>query len=214
MHRSKSKVGRNITLRVRSRQLLFGILSVCCCAMTGCGYSLQGSGSILPPDVKRIYVPTVENLTTESGLSNVVTEALRDRFDRFGVVIVVEDVSEADAVLKAKVLKVEKDSRTVTSVTDTVQSYDTTMTIAAELRRVTGPVLWRNTRMQVSKAIGATSGDVVSSSADFVSNTLGASQLGALDSREVTRGQEREALLQLAEEVAKKVYDESVAPDF
>lgn len=182
--------------------------------LLGCGYGFQGSGSILPADVKRIQIPLVENNSTDSSLTSLITEALRDRFERFGVVAVVEEIGDADAVLKAKIIKVSKKSRTVTSTTDTVQQFDTILTMGAELRRVTGPVLWRNPTFTVSRAIGASGNVVVSSSADFAEGNLGASDLGGLDSREVTRGQEAEALEKLAVEAARKIYDESVAPDF
>lgn len=182
--------------------------------LSGCGYAFQGSGSILPADVKNVYIPRVENNSTESSLTSTLTEALRDRFERFGVVTVVEDINEADAVLKSRIIKISKSTRTVTSNTDATQQYDTTMTVGAELRRTTGAVLWRNPHFTVTKDFGTSSDIVVSSSADFAGGSLGASDLGGLDTREIARGQEQEALNDLAEQVAKKIYDEAVAPDF
>ena len=182
--------------------------------LLGCGYKLQGGGSILPPDVKKIYVPMVDNFSTEAGFSNVVTEALRDRFERYGVLTVVEDAGSADAVLKAKILKVHRGTRSVTSRTDTALELDTSVTLAGELRRAGGQVLWSNPRIVVSKAYGTTSGSVVTSSADFASGSIGASDLTGLSSREVQRGQEQEALEKLADQAARIIYDQAVSPDF
>jgi outer membrane lipopolysaccharide assembly protein LptE/RlpB len=182
--------------------------------LSGCGYAFQGSGSVLPADVRSVYVPIVENNSTEIGLNAMLTEAIRDRFERFGVVRVVEDMNDADAVLRARILRVKKGTASVTSGTDTALQQDLVMTVAAELRRVTGPVLWRASDLTVSKSIGATSGAVVTSSADFASGGLGAGDVDQLDSREVSRGQEAEAMQQLAEDTAKRIYDEAVAPDF
>lgn len=181
---------------------------------SGCGYTFQGSGSVLPADVKKIYIPMVDNNSTETALTQLVTESIRDQFDKYGVVTVVEEINGADAVLKTRILKVSRKPRTVTSNTDTVQQFDTVLTISGELRRSTGPVLWRNPSFTVSRAIGASSDVVTGTSADFASGSIGASDLGSLDSREISRGQEAEALERLATEVARRIYDEAVAPDF
>lgn len=182
--------------------------------LTGCGYTFQGGGSVLPSDIKRISIPPVQNNTTESNLSSVMTEALRDQFERFGVVTVVDDPSEADAILRAKIVRVNRESRTSSSRTDTALQFDTVLTLAAELQRTSGTMLWRDNSISVSRAFGTTSGVVVTSSADFASGGLSASDLGALENREVARGQEQEALQNLVEQAARQIYDEAVAPDF
>lgn len=192
---------------------LFSVL-VIAGMLSSCGYTFQGSGSVLPADVKVIAIPLVQNASTESGLTTIFTEALRDRFERYGVVSVVDDANEADAVLRARILKVSRNQRTSTSRTDTELQLDTVLTLAAELRRVTGPVLWRDNNISVSKAFGTTSGVVVTSSPDFASGSLGSSDLGALENRELSRGQEQEALRDLAEQAAVQIYDSAVAPDF
>lgn len=182
--------------------------------LAGCGYQFQGSGSILPPDVKRISIPLAENNSTESGFTRTFTESLRDRFDRFGVVTVVEEGEPADAVLKTRLLKVSRGSQSVTSNTDTTLQQSSTLTLWGELRRTSGGLLWRNPNLEVSRAFGTTSDSVVTSSADFASGSLSASDLGQLGSREIQRGQEQEALNDLADQAAKIIYDQAVAPDF
>ena len=184
------------------------------CTLCSCGYTFQGSGSVLPPDVKVIAIPLVQNASTEAGLTNVVTESLQDRFERFGVVTVVDDPNEADATLKVRITKVTRNQRTSTSTTDQQLQLDTVLTLAAELRRTSGAVLWRDNNISVSKAFGTTSGVVVTTSPDFASGTLGAADLGSLDDREVSRGQEQDALRALSDEAASQIYDSAVAPDF
>ena len=184
---------------------------------SGCGYTFQGSGSILPPDVKRLYVPLVENNSTESGLTNLFTDSLKDQFEKYGVVTIVDDITEADAVLRARILKVQRSTGAVTGGTDSAIQLDTTMQIAAELRRTNGTVLWKNPNFEVSKSYGAVNELVVTSSAEFAGSGLGQSQLTALGQsgdREVQRGQEKDVLRQLSLEAASKMYDAAVAPDF
>ena len=96
----------------------------------GCGYQFQGSGSALPPDVKFIAIPRVENITAEPGLSTVLTEALRDEFDRYGAVTVVENESQADAVLRTRLISVVRNTDTVTSTTDAALELSTSLTLA------------------------------------------------------------------------------------
>ena len=183
-------------------------------SLIGCGYTFQGSGSILPPDVKRIYIPLVENNSTESSLTTVLTEALRDRFDRFGAVVVVEDQGSADAVLNAKIVQIKKGTSTSTSKTDYTTQQDATLTVSAELRRVTGPILWKAAKMSVSQNFGTTANSVLTSSTGFAGGTISASELANLDTVEISRGQESEVLAQMAEQLAQQIYDQAVAPDF
>lgn len=199
------------------RRFLTFVLALSTLNLVGCGYQFQGSGSVLPPDVKRVYIPLVENNSTESGLTTLFTEALRDRFEQYGVVTVVDDIGDSDAILKTRILKVRRETGAVSGNTDSAIQLDTTMQLAAELRRVTGSVLWKNSGFEVSKSFGSINQTVVTSSADFASSGLGLSDfatLGQSGSREVQRGQERNILAQLANEAALKIYDAAVAPDF
>ena len=196
---------------MKHRSLLCSLLAV---VLSGCGYTFQGSGSVLPSDVTKIYIPLVENISTEPGLSTLMTEALQDQFERYGVITVVENLSDADAVLKTQIKKVKKNTKNTTSGTDSALQYETQLVIGAELRRVTGPVLWRNANLSVSKSYGSTSGSVVSSSVDFSGGNINSGDLNNLDSLQIERGQESEALEQLAEDAARQVYDQAVTPDF
>jgi len=195
-------------------RILSAIAAAVLVGLTGCGYTFSGGGSVLPPDVKKVAIPLVDNSSTETGLSTVVTEALRDQFERFGVLTVVEESGDADAVLNARILRVQRATSAVAAQSDSQLQRDTTMTMAAELRRTDGPVLWRTTKLVVTKPVATSSDVVVTSSVDFAGGTIGAADLRGLDSREVSRGQDQEALASLAEQAARMIYDQAVAPDF
>lgn len=190
------------------------LLISCLMLLSGCGYTFQGSGSVLPQDVKTVYIPTVENQTSENRFTNLLTEALRERFERFGVLSIVEEAKTSDAVLSVEVISVDREARSVTSGSDTVLQYETVAQLWGELRRKNGAVLWRNPIMRVAKGFGTTSSTVVTSSADFAQSGLDAATLASLSDVELSRGQEQEALIDLAEEAAKFIYDDAVAPDF
>jgi len=188
------------------------ILSVMFLA-TGCGYALQGGGSVLPPDVKKIYIPQAENDTTELGLANMVTDAVRDQFDSYGAVHVVEKQSQADAVLRVRILSLKQSVDTVSN-TNTTNQMDSTMTVSGELRRITGKVLWRDPMIRVSKSFSTNSTTVVTSSPDFASGSISSTDLAGLNQRELARGQQAQALLSMSSDAARMMYDRAVAPDF
>jgi outer membrane lipopolysaccharide assembly protein LptE/RlpB len=194
-----------------ARILALGLMA---CQLVGCGYSFSGGGSVLPPDVKKVEIPLVENSSTETGLATVVTEAFRDQFERYGVITIVEERQDADAILNARILRVRRATSTVSARDDGARQQDTSMVLAAELVRPDGQVLWRNPRIVVTKAFATSSDTVVTSSVDFAGGSLGATDLRGLGGREVSRGQEQEALNNLAEQAARTVYDQAVMPDF
>lgn len=193
----------------------FSVFAACVCVLlSSCGYTFRGSGSALPPDVKKIYIPRVDNNSTKLGLANVVTEAIKDEFDSYGSISVVDSQSEADAVLKVRIVDVKETTSAVRSNTNTALQMQTTMSLTAELRRVTGPVLWRDNQIRVTQTFGADSSVVVTSSAAFAAGSISASDLSGLSSREISRGQEAGALNALAEDAARQMYDKAIAPDF
>ena len=195
------------------RAKLLGILLLSVC-LSACGYTFRGSGSVLPPDVKAIFSPLAENNSTKIGLAEIVTESMREEFDSYGAVSVVERQSDADAVLKVTIANVKETTSTVNAESNTAVQMDTTMYLAAELRRVTGPVLWRDGAIKVTKAYGTNASVVVETSPDFASGSISSSDLSSLSTREISRGQEASALNTLATDAARIVYAKSVAPDF
>jgi outer membrane lipopolysaccharide assembly protein LptE/RlpB len=187
---------------------------LCLIILSGCGYVFRGSGSILPPDVKSIFIPEVENNSTQLGLGDKVTNALREEFESYGTVTVVERQGEADAVLKVQILDVVQSTGATRSTNNTALQMDTTMYVSGELRRTSGPLLWREGRMRVTKSYGADQSVVVASSPDFAAGSISSRDLAGLSSREISRGQEQDALGTLALDAARLVYDKAVAPDF
>lgn len=196
------------------RQKYWAVLLILVFCSASCGYGFRGSESALPPDVTQVYIPLIKNLSSEPGLEITLTEALRDEFERYGVLTVVDKRNQADAILQGSILSVKQETSTTTSNTDTALQLATVLRISAELRRTTGELLWKNEDLSASKVFGAESGVVVTSSAEFASGGLGASDLASLDSREVSRGQQQQALEDLSEDIAQKIYTVAVLPDF
>lgn len=182
--------------------------------LVGCGYALQGSGSILPDDVQTIDIKVADNNTTETGLGVRFTEKLRSRFERYGAVKVVDPGEEADAELITSILSVSNQVRDVTGSSDIALELELILTIRAELRMKNGQILYRNDLLQVAETFGSVSDVVVTSSSQFAQGNIGADTLSTLGSREVSRGQQNEAIEEALEEAARVLYLDAVAADF
>ncbi|MBP9838782.1 MAG: hypothetical protein KBC84_08715 [Proteobacteria bacterium] len=193
--------------------ILFSLL-----CLTSCGYQFQGGGSILPPDIKTIAIPLAENNTTEQGLDQKFTEALRSRFDRYGVVKVIDEESEADAVLIAKVNELETKVRGVTSSTDIELNSDLVLSVSAELKRKNGQILYKNNNLNISDDVAGVAGTVVTTSSDFSQGGISSDTLGALGRNAgedaVTRGQQNQLIDSMLDEASRRIYLDAVAADF
>lgn len=190
------------------------VLIVVATFLAGCGYNFRNSGTVLPKTVKKIYIPFAENRSTEGQLTRLLTEALRDEFERYGVVTVVEEPSEADATLRITIMELKRRSLTVAGRSSIDNQRTTSLLIRGELKDRDGKVLWQEPALNVGKGFGTSRVAVVTSGAGFVGGTLGAGDLANLGDRELQRGQEQSALSDLAEEAATQIYEEAVAEPF
>ena len=88
----------------RIRNLLLGAVALML-GFTGCaGYRL---GSMLPPDIKTVFVPTFVNRTTEPMIEIDTTAAAIRQLQQDGSLKVVGNESEADTVLEVTLTKFE-----------------------------------------------------------------------------------------------------------
>lgn len=180
----------------------------------GCGYGFQGSGSVLPNDIKTLAIRRSANLTTAPGIGLQFTEKLVSRFSRYGVVEVVQGTRDADAELVTTIKEVQFRVRDTTGETDIALEYDMELVISAELRRRNGQILYKNDAIKSVETFGGQSDVVVTSSSSFAQGGISADTLNSLSAREVTRGQGRVVLDELMDESARKLYLDSVAASF
>jgi outer membrane lipopolysaccharide assembly protein LptE/RlpB len=190
--------------------LLFALLLM----VGGCGYSFQGSTTVLPSDVRKIFIADVINKSSDPYIANYLTDALKEQFEQYGVVQVVSSESDADASLRVRIQQLRSLSKSAVASGDVAQELNVTVTVAGELMQRTGKLLWKNPVMSYTKSFGNTVGSVVTSSAQFATSGLGSSDVGQLNQRELSRSQESLALQAIASEIAKGVYDQAVSPDF
>jgi outer membrane lipopolysaccharide assembly protein LptE/RlpB len=182
--------------------------------LSGCGYTFSKGGTILPPEVRKIAIPLVDNQTVESELGRLLTDALREEFERYGAVQVAEEASEADAILSVVIEDVKRETATVTSGSQSDLQLDAFVTLSAKLEKVNGDLLWSRNSFVISRPVGTTAGSVVTTSPFFQRGSFGATSLVGQSSREIARGQEQSVFEEIASEAAREIYDEAVAEDF
>lgn len=69
-----------------------------------CGYRLRGTGSYLPPHIKRISIPMFKNLTTRYELDLKLTRAVINEMTARAKVEVLSESGQADALLTGEVV--------------------------------------------------------------------------------------------------------------
>jgi outer membrane lipopolysaccharide assembly protein LptE/RlpB len=80
------------------------ILTFTCLFFLQCGYHLRGTGSFLPPHIKRVNIPMFKNLTTRFELDLKLTHSVIDELVARGKVEIAEDTQSADAVLIGEIV--------------------------------------------------------------------------------------------------------------
>ena len=74
-----------------------------CLTFISCGfYSLAGS---IPPHIKSISIPLMENQTAEFGLAESITDGILDQFHEVGI-LTLADSDIANSILNGKIIKV------------------------------------------------------------------------------------------------------------
>jgi outer membrane lipopolysaccharide assembly protein LptE/RlpB len=130
---------------MRRARLLLAILAV---GALGCGYSLVGKGSTLPPEVQKVYLKAFENSTERVRVDQILTQAVADELVNRQSFEVVNSAEGADAEIVGTVV-----SFAVTPVTFDADrratEYEITITASVQLHQFSPDrILWKNDRYQ------------------------------------------------------------------
>ena len=97
-------------------------------AVSGCSYSFRGQSA---GAIKSIAIPTFENLSTEFGIADVVTQSLVRGFQRDGTLRITLE-GQADAILRGRIVRVEDQPYTARA-NQVVEEYRFAMSCEIEL---------------------------------------------------------------------------------
>ncbi|MCX7973963.1 MAG: LPS assembly lipoprotein LptE [Candidatus Aminicenantes bacterium] len=91
-----------------------------------CGYHLRGTGTALPPSIKKIYVPVFKNLTTRYELDLKLTQAVINELITRGKLELVGEAEKADALLLGEITSFQVAPLAFTGK-DTADKYNITI---------------------------------------------------------------------------------------
>ena len=133
-------------------------LALCLCVsialfLSACGYHVGGTASRLPPGLKVISVPALENRTSRYRVEQIMTEAVIHEFLARTKYRIVSSEDSADAVLRGEITSLESSpvvfDTTTNPNTNAATARATTMLVSVRLKvwleeRETKKVLYRN----------------------------------------------------------------------
>jgi hypothetical protein len=125
-------------------------------AMSGCGYSLAGRGSFLPPYIKTIGVPLFTNNTPVFNIEQRVTDRVRSELIGRGRYKVETGRTGVDAVLIGEIVSVVG-APAAFNPQQQATRYAVTMVVRVEFRDLkTDKILWSNPGMQFTEQYDVT----------------------------------------------------------
>jgi hypothetical protein len=188
------------------RLLAYLVVAVMLAGTGACGYQFVDESSLLPKDARTIYVEPFVNRSREVGMEKELATALRGEFYRRGRLKVVEQGEQADVILSGVVRSLEN---TVASVNrrDEVLQYEAVLNLDVTLRRrEPGEILWRGQGLRLSEIYNGSRAAVVTTSSEFRTGTLNASDVRRMTDIQLTEFERRAVEDQLMERFARELY--------
>jgi hypothetical protein len=117
-------------------------------------------------------------------------------------------------VLTVRIKRISSAALTTTSTANQALELNNSMLLSAELKKLSGQILWADPRIVVDKSSAGTRGALVASTADFSSTGLTQNDIQGFNDRENARLFQQSALLSMVDRAARLIYEQAVAPDF
>ena len=122
--------------------------------VSGCGYALAGKGGsgtgTLPANIKRIGVPTFQNLTPYPDLDRIFTEAVRIELQSRRTLIIVPEASGVDALLTVSIQSLTGQVSGFTADTKQASRYTLNAVLSGQFKDVKADKdLWTNSSFRL-----------------------------------------------------------------
>jgi len=120
-------------------------LATLAAGLGGCGYSLRTS---LPPGIRTIHVPVLENRTQEPGIEDFITQALTQAVVTGGRLRIAANAREADASLEGAIVEYRLSSLAFDSAANVTQ-YRLVIGLSLTFRDLRqNRVIWKQDRLE------------------------------------------------------------------
>ncbi len=174
--------------------------------LIGCGYQFVGDSSLLPKDAHTLYVEPFVNRSRDVGMEKELTTALRSEFYRRGPVQVVDQSEQADVIVSGVVRSLESNVASVNRK-DEVLQYESVLVLDVTLRRrEPNEILWRGQGVRLSDVFGGSRAAVVTTSSDFRTGTLNASDIRRMTDAQLTEVERGSLRGELMERFARELH--------
>jgi hypothetical protein len=201
---------------MRDRHALVSRVTLCLfacvmlAALGACGYQFVDESSLLPADARTVYVEPFVNRTREVGIDKELTTALRGEFYRRQQLKVVDYSEQADVIVSGVIRSLESHVASVNR-NDEVLQYESALTLDLTLRRrQPNEILWRGQGLRLTQVHAGSRAAVVTTSSDFRTGTLNASDVRRFTDIQLTEIERRATLDDLMERFAKEVHQRIV----
>lgn len=136
----------------------------------GCGYTLEGRGSLLPPHILRVGIPTLDNRTTIPGLGETITSAIYSEFVSRGSFQVSGSDIGVDAVLEGEITQYNLVPRAIDEEGVATQFLVTVVADISFRDLIEDRIIWqqRNYRFQSEYQLSDVSADFVNQEAQSI----------------------------------------------
>jgi outer membrane lipopolysaccharide assembly protein LptE/RlpB len=159
----------------------------------GCGYQFVGESSLLPKEARTIYVEPFVNRSRDVGLDKELTTALRGEFYRRSQLKIVESAEEADLILSGVIRSLNSTTVSVNDK-DEVLQYESVLILDVTLRRrEPNEILWRGQGVRLNQVYAGSRAAVVTTSSEFLTGTLNASDVRQMTDLQLTEFERRTA---------------------
>jgi hypothetical protein len=138
---------------IRPRRLLPLVFCLLPFAFSACGYHVEGNTDVLPAKIKTIAIPAFANNTIRYKISELLASALTREFISRTRYQIVNDPTQADAVLSGAVIRFDSYPTTLDPATGRASAVQTIVTMRVSLKdRVTNTVLFERQRFEFRQA--------------------------------------------------------------
>jgi outer membrane lipopolysaccharide assembly protein LptE/RlpB len=164
-------------MRPMTRRTILLLAAVALTApLAGCGYSLAGRGSFLPPYIKKIAIPPFTNGSTVIDAERILTERVQREFISRGKFSIVPDRTGADAIVIGEITGINFMPAVLTQQQQ-ASRYVLTVTAKIEFTDLkANKVLWANPSMQFRDEFEVSTGTTATDANTFFGQNADALQ--------------------------------------
>jgi hypothetical protein len=175
--------------------------------LPACGYTLAGTQTRVPGDIRSVSVGTFANNSREEGLDKILVFTFEREFYERGALPVREEPSEGEAIITGTIRDFKTRPVSFDADDDALQ-YEASMTLDVTLKRQSdGLVLWKGSKLRAIEDYSVSRQTVVPSSSQFQQGTLDFANLAQLSDIQLSETEKRLAIERMLRSIVRDVYD-------